>query len=172
MDPLFRDMSILPSSLPKGLAIGLLVFFLAPVIAPAARECPPEPVEGTLALYSKDPASWKIVPRGAKGVVTFNRETGAFTFRARGLKAAKEYVLTRHDEGQTTGDFIAKGKSDSTGVLALKGTWSLWRGKIWLVPAVHVSQSAGSVRLTGWRPKEVLFEEKVLGAAYPCPGKK
>ena len=165
-------MNILPSSLPKGLLIAVLVFLLAPAIAPAARECPPEQAEGTLALNAKDPASWKIIPRGAKGVITFNRETGAFTFKARGLRPGKEYALTRHDEGQTTGDFIAKGKSDSAGVLALKGTWSLWRGKIWLVPAAYVSQSAGSVRLTGWRPKEVLFEEKVLGTAYPCPGKK
>jgi hypothetical protein len=159
----------------------LLAIILFPLImsnASAGRQCPASPtgenqtLQRTLKLFEKDPSTWKIIPRGAKGVLSFNERTGRFTFTADKLRPLKEYSLVRHNEGANSGDLLAKGLTDQEGGLVLSGTWQLWRGKVWLVPSDQTAQSSGSLYLTAWRPKEILFEEKVLGVVYPCSNKK
>ena len=131
-----------------------------------------QPSQKTLKLFAKNPATWKIVPGGAKGLLSFDESTGRFTFTAEKLRPLKEYSLVRHNDGETLGDLLAAGRTDQAGRLSLTGTWQVWRGKVWLVPSEHTAPSSGRLRLTAWRPKLVLFEEKVLAVAYPCNSKK
>ncbi len=158
--------------------VSVVLFAFTPGRVSGGPQCPPDPAarsrtaQKSLNLYTKDPATWKVVSRGAKGVLSFDESTGVFTFTARKLEPLKGYSLVRHDDGETLGDLLAKGFSDKEGELGLTGTWRLWRGKIWLVPSNHTAQSAGRLRLTAWRPGRILFEEKVLGVVYPCSDKK
>lgn len=156
------------------------VMILPPSLSYGAgtRQCPAnsgahnQTSQETLRLFAKDPATWKIVPQGGKGLLSFNEKTGYFTFTAAKLMPLKEYSLVRHNEGETVGDLLARGLTDQAGKLILTGTWQLWRGKVWLVPTEHMAQSSGRFRLTVWHPKQILFEEKVLGVVYPCINKK
>jgi hypothetical protein len=162
----------------RGAFLALLLLPLILSHALCARQCPADSAarnqtsQKTLRLVSKNPATWKIVPHGAKGVLSFNENTGHFAFTAENLRPLKEYSLVRHNAGETSGDLLAKGIADQTGALSLTGTWRLWGGKVWLLPTDHTSQSSGRLRLITWRPKEILFEEKVLGVVYPCSNKK
>jgi hypothetical protein len=157
----------------------LAVMFVPLILGQAfgARQCPPDSAPDqaprkTLLLFAKDPGTWKIIPHGAKGILSFNESTGRFTFNAAKLAPLKGYSLVRHDDGETLGDLLAKGSTDSAGRLNLTGTWQLWRGKVWLVPTDLTALHSGRLRLTAWRPAQVLFEEKVLGVVYPCSKKK
>jgi hypothetical protein len=160
-------------------AVILAMIFVPLILSQAlgARQCPPDSAPNqaprkTLLLFAKDPGTWKIIPHGAKGILSFNENTGRFTFTAAKLVPLKGYSLVRHDDGETLGDLLAKGLTDSAGRLSLTGTWQLWRGKVWLVPTDHTAEQSGRLRLTAWRPAQVLFEEKVLGVVYPCSTKK
>jgi len=171
-------MTISVSPLIRGACITLALFLLAPGHALSGGQCPPEgaaargPAQKTLRLFAKNPATWKIIPGGAKGLLSFDENTGRFTFTAEKLRPLKEYSLVRHSDGETLGDLLASGRTDRDGRLSLAGTWQTWRGKVWLVPTEVTAPSAGRLRLTAWRPKQVLFEEKVLGVAYPCNNRK
>lgn len=163
----------------RGLLIILALSLLVPGHALSDRKGPADGAaarsqtpQKTLRLFAKNPSTWKIIPGGAKGLLSFDENTGRFTFTAEKLKSLREYSLVRHSDGETLGDLLAAGRSDQAGRLSLTGTWQVWSGKVWLVPSEHTAPSSGRLRLTAWRPKQVLFEEKVLGVAYPCNNKK
>lgn len=171
-------MTISSRRLAKGVLVALTLLPLLTGRASGAPQCPADSgarsgtAQRTLKLFAKDPATWKIVPHGAGGVLSFNEKTGRFSFSAERLEPLRNYSLVRHDEGKKSGDLLARGVTDQAGALSLTGTWRVWRGKVWLVPTDHTARSSDRLRLTTWRPGQYLFEEKVLGRDYPCNGKE
>ncbi|MRR54457.1 MAG: hypothetical protein EG822_08090 [Deltaproteobacteria bacterium] len=117
----------------------------------------------TLALYTKDPVTWKIRPGGAQGTLTYNEKTGQFSFAARKLKPLRGYVMVRNSGTPPTGDLLAQGTTNKAGELRLSGSWHDWTGKIWLVSGNDLTISGTRVTLIAWHPGQYLFEEKVLG---------
>jgi len=117
----------------------------------------------TLALYAKDPATWKIRPDGARGTLLYNEKTGHFSFTARKLKPLTGYLLVRNADTPPTGDLLAGGTTNSDGELRLSGRWNEWTKKIWLVSRDDLVIHGNRVTLIAWRPEQYLFEEKVLG---------
>jgi len=117
----------------------------------------------TLALYAKDPETWKIRPDGAHGTLIYNEKTGRFSFTARKLKPLSGYVLVRNAGTPPTGDLLARGTTNKAGELRLSGRWNDWTKKIWLVCGNDLAISGSRVTLIAWNPDQYLFEEKVLG---------
>jgi hypothetical protein len=117
----------------------------------------------TLALYAKDPDTWKIRPSGAQGTLVYNEKTGRFSFTARKLKPLSGYVLVRNADTPPTGDLLALGTTNKAGELRLSGRWTDWTKKIWLVSGSDLTISGSRVTLIAWNPEQYLFEEKVLG---------
>lgn len=121
-----------------------------------------------LSLFAKDPATWQIIAEGARGTLSFDRESGAFTFIASRLHPDTGYLLVRPMDGAVSGDLLAMGTSGRTGELRLSGTWRDWSGKIWLIPSADVSLIGRRGALSAWHPEQILFEEKVLGVPCEC----
>lgn len=121
-----------------------------------------------LALYAKNPANWKIIAGGAKGVLSYDELSGRFNFTAVKLKPQADYVLVRYAETPPTADLLARGTAGKSGELRLAGTWKDWTNKIWLVSAADVTITEKRVQLTDWHPNQYLFEEKVLGVPCEC----
>jgi len=138
----------------------LCCVFSAPAIQAAGKQPLPQ---RTLTLYAKDPCTWKIRPGGAQGTLTYNEQTGQFSFTARKLKPFRGYVLVRNAGTPPTGDLLAQGTTNKAGELRLSGNWHDWTGKIWLVSGNDLTSSGTRVTLIDWRPEQYLFEEKVLG---------
>lgn len=153
------------------LAIALLCCVIsAPAAAGTPRATPANQAAGkqpspqhTLALYAKDPVTWKIRPGGAQGTLTFNEQNGQFSFAARKLKPLCRYVLVRNGGTPPAGDLLARGTTNKTGDLRLNGSWHDWTAKIWLVSDNDLISSGNRVTLISWHPEQYLFEEKVLG---------
>jgi hypothetical protein len=150
----------------------LCCVFAAPAAAGAPRSSlanralgkQPSP-QRTLALYAKDPATWKIRPDGTQGILTFNGQTGQFSFAARKLEPLRNYVLVRNGGAPPSGELLARGTTNKTGELRLSGSWHDWTGKIWLVSGNDLTCSGNRVTLIAWHPERYLFEEKELGVA-------
>jgi hypothetical protein len=119
----------------------------------------------TLALYAKDPATWKIRPGGAHGTLNYHEQTGQFSFTARKLKPHSAYLLVRNADAPPTGDLLARGTTNKAGELRLSGRWNDWTNKIWLVSSNDLTISGNRVTLCAWNPELYLFEEKVLGVS-------
>lgn len=117
----------------------------------------------TLALYAKDPDTWKIRPGGARGTLIYNEKSGRFTFTAGKLKPLSGYVLVRNADTPPTGDLLARGTTNNAGELRLSGRWNDWTKKIWLVTGSDLTVKGNRVTLIAWNPEQYLFEEKVLG---------
>ncbi len=117
----------------------------------------------TLALYAKDPKTWKIRPSGAQGTLIFNKKTGRFSFTAGKLKPLCGYVLVRNADTPPTGDLLARGTTNKAGELRLSGRWNNWTKKIWLVAGSDLTVKGNRVKQIAWNPDQYLFEEKVLG---------
>jgi hypothetical protein len=154
---------------------GCLTALFAIALAQAAE--PPAPVltrkqgpspQGRLTLFAKDPATWRIIGEGPRGMLSFDRKSGAFSFVASRLRPDTGYLLVRQTGGTMSGDLLASGTTGRTGELRLSGTWREWSGKIWLVPAADVALSGRRGTLTAWHPEQILFEEKVLGIPCEC----
>jgi hypothetical protein len=117
----------------------------------------------TLALYAKDPDTWKIRLSGARGILIYNGKTGRFSFTARKLRPLSGYVLVRNADTPPTGDLLALGTTNKAGELRLSGRWNDWTKKIWLVSGNDLTINGSRVTLIAWNPEQYLFEEKVLG---------
>jgi hypothetical protein len=117
----------------------------------------------TLALYAKDPVTWKILPHGARGTLIYNEKSGRFSFTASMLKPLSGYVLVRNADTPPTGDLLARGTTNKAGELRLNGRWHNWTKKIWLIKRDDLTISGNRVELIAWTPDQYLFEEKVLG---------
>ena len=117
----------------------------------------------TLALYAKDPKTWKIRPGGAYGTLIYNEKSGWFSFTASKLKPLSGYLLVRNADTPPTGDLLAGGMTNKAGELRLSGRWNDWTKKIWLVSSDDLTMSGNRVTLIAWNPEQYLFEEKVLG---------
>lgn len=123
-----------------------------------------------LLLFAKNPATWKIIKGGASGKMVYHAATGAFTLNASGLRHHAAYTLVRFAGEAPKVDIVARGTSDGTGTLKLKGTWRNWTKKFWLVPSEDSRGKIGEAgTLTAWRPDRYLFEEKELGIPCDCP---
>ena len=138
-----------------------------PSVAPLTRKQGHSP-QRRLSLFAKDPTTWQIIGEGGRGTLSFNRESGAFTFVARRLHPNSGYALVRHTERTFSGDLLAQHATDQTGELKLSGTWREWSGKIWLVPVADISVTGRRATLLAWHPEQILFEEKVLGIPCEC----
>lgn len=143
------------------------------VLAADPSAAPLSPKQGhspqrRLSLFAKDPTTWQIIAEGARGTLSFDRESGAFTFGARRLHPNSEYALVRHTDGAVSGDLLSMGTSGRTGELRLSGTWREWSGKIWLVSVADISVTGRRATLLAWHPEQILFEEKVLGIPCEC----
>lgn len=154
------------------LAIFLLVptFVLAgtdPLVQNRARE-------QALLLQAKDPVTWRIVPGGASGTLSYNAALGSFSFSAQRLSRQTEYLLVRYADAPPHGQILARGRTDHVGSLSLKGTWQDWTRKFWLVPGSDVVVETGGGdqpqrgRLIAWHPERYLFEDKILGISCAC----
>lgn len=159
------------SAAPWRIGVVLFRLFLAAVMTVSGRGMATAGPQQTLALYAKDPDTWKIRPGGASGTLEFDGQSGRFTFTARQLQPDNGYLLVRYAGGLPIADLLAEGVTDGRGGLRLSGTWRDWTGKIWLVTARDLVATAGRVRPAAWHPEEYLFEEKVLGVPCTCTTK-
>lgn len=164
---------------PKGRSTVLFVLLvlaslLASVTFGFAAE--PEPKGGAgsgkkkLLLFAKDPVSWAVVEGGARSKIVYNESAGTFTLTATGLSPRSPYALVRYADAPPNGDIVARGTSNPSGKLELRGEWRKWTRKFWLVSGDDVAGAVGAVgTMKAWRPSRYLFEEKELGVACDCP---
>lgn len=115
-----------------------------------------------LALFSKDPATWKVVASGARGTLSYHEETGQFTLDAIKLQPLREYALIRLSDVPPYGRLLVEGSSDQTGQLHLQGVWKEWSKKFWLVLSSDIIKSGTGLYPKAWHPEQYLFEEKIL----------
>lgn len=124
-----------------------------------------------LYMYEKD-ASWNVVDGGAWGKMTFNKNKNLLVFNGYGLDANREYSVIHYmgDNPNLSRDklhMIAIGTSTSGGEVNIKGSWDVWKGKFWLVPASDLNGVAGDKvldNLTNWNPGDYLFEYNDLSS--------
>jgi hypothetical protein len=120
----------------------------------------------TLALYAKDPGTWRIRLGSTHGTLIYNEKSGRFSFTAGKLKPLCGYVLVRNAGTPPNGDLLAQGTTNKAGDLRLSGRWNDWTKKIWLVSRDDLTIRGNRVTLIAWNPEQYLFEEKVLEV---CP---
>ena len=162
----------------RALLTGALLCCLSTAVtawaAPVAGQAAPaekRPPQGKLLLFAKDPASWKMVPKGAAGVLNYREQSGDFTFAAARLAPLTGYALVRYGDFPATAGLLAEGYSDREGVLHLAGIWKQWSKKIWLVLRSDLVISGSQVAAKAWHPERYLFEEKELGLPCSCEEK-
>lgn len=126
---------------------------------------------GHLYLYEKNPANWMVVDKGAWGKMQYNLSgpTFDYVFNGHGLLPNTDYSLIYYADpwpGNNPGALIASGTSNDGGNIHLAGSTDLGmdlpdpddendRAKIWLVLS---NDYDGAHSMTGWNPKEYLFE--------------
>ena len=129
-----------------------------------------------LYLYEKDPETWEIVEDGAWGKITYIPKKDKFIFNGHGLEPGGLYDLINYAPGVNwTRDTypnpwpgknsteIASGIVNEEGNIHLKGSWNETigeethdiDGKVWLVLSDDFGLNMG---MTGWAPREYLFE--------------
>lgn len=152
------------------------VFLLLALGVPAlpAAEVHPKPPVSTgkkkLLHFAKNPSNWSIVKGGGSGKLVYRASNGAFTLTASRLHPRASFALIRFADTPPKGEILARGTSDARGNLELKGVWSNWSKKFWLVAGEDVTGAPGGAgTLKGWRPERYLFEEKQLGIPCDCP---
>lgn len=125
-------------------------------------------VDRVLALLSKDPATWKVIAGGPRGTLSYNEETGRFTFNGTRLKPLAEYALVQLTNLPPYGHLLATGTVGQSGELQLNGVWKDWNQKFWLVLKDDISIVGNALSPKAWHPEQYLFEEKVLGIPCDC----
>jgi hypothetical protein len=155
------------------LTLAFLLFALCVAACPAAEAHPKRPVstgKKKLLLFAKNPVNWSIIKGGGSGKLVYRASSGAFTLTASRLHPRASFALIRLVDTPPKGEILARGTSDAHGNLELKGVWSNWSKKFWLVAGDDVTGApGGAATLKGWRPERYLFEEKELGIPCDCP---
>ena len=133
----------------------------------------------TLHLYEKDPATWEIVKKGARGKLKYNLSGDEFEYKFKGqkLEADTDYSLIYYPEPQTAWPWgvtvIGSGMTNHHGKIKLAGSVDFGMdltgppdaynpqggAKIWLVTTADIN---ASTQLSGWNPTEYLFENNLI----------
>lgn len=152
--------------------VGLVV---APALADkhAARR---PPTQGRLRILEKDPSNWRIVRRGASGMLKYNLSGPRFDFVFKGkkLEAGWAYTLLYYPDPWPGTNLRCLGggtayADSSVYIAGSVDTGDLPRAtdanypvgaKIWLVLSNDVN--CINSQMTGWNPTEYLFEHNLI----------
>jgi hypothetical protein len=120
-----------------------------------------------LYLYSKDPSDWGNDEKWGPEWGKLSWKEDKFVFNGHKLAPNTEYALIRFEYKWPECQILGYGTSDESGSVHIKGSWTLWHNKFWLIRAEDLKYLADPDEdcwhpIDNWAPEHWLFEYNEL----------